>query len=161
MVWCPWFSIHRVSEKFSLKMTSKWLVTSIYVTNFRVLMFWWQLLNAGDGFDHSNIHYLSLQHTLISVWHQHSKLVINIQTQSPTSTNCHQLLVANITINSRSVNNLAQESYCDHLKSLTNLYQRYLRLFDYSYVRCSVYYRRYYISRFNYGKFVVRYGRSI
>ena len=59
-------------------------------------MCWSQLYDVGDGFGH-----FGRQHPpsfYISNGHQHSKDVINIEIQSPTSTDGHQLQVTNITI---------------------------------------------------------------
>ena len=66
------------------------------VTDVGDKMGWWQLYDVGDGFDHSGCQ--RSPSFYISVGDQYSKDVTNIEIQSPTSTNGHQLQVTNITI---------------------------------------------------------------
>ena len=65
------------------------MLTSVLVTDVGDEMCWWRLYDVGDGF--SNFDY---QHSLsfyINNGDQQSKDIANLEIQSPTSTNRHQL----------------------------------------------------------------------
>ena len=92
-----WWQVYNVDDRFLTKQSStSWVtnililpVTSMLVANVGDKLCWWQLWDADHGFGHfGHQHQLSFY---INFGHKHSKDVINIEIQSPTSTNRHQL----------------------------------------------------------------------